>query len=77
MLEGYVGEVKMDALHEHIGGYKHLLVLTGIVQHGAVIAHSVKGGGVLWLEFLGKVVYKSEFAQLGNLCAFYLCHIEV
>ena len=43
MFQGYVGEVKMDALHQHVGCYKDLLVLTGIIQYGAVVTNSVKG----------------------------------
>ena len=39
VLQGDVGEVEVDALHEHVGGDEHLCVR--IVKYGAVIAYAV------------------------------------
>ena len=60
MLQVYVCEVKMHAFHQHVGGDKHLLV--GVVHHGAVVAHTHEGGGVVWLYVFCKVADKPEFS---------------
>ena len=77
MFKRYVREVKMNTFHKHVRCYKHLLVLAGVVQHGAVIAYAVKRGAVLGLEFLCEVVYKTEFTVFRYLSTFGLWHIAV
>ena len=54
----------MNALHEHVGGDKHLRV--GVVHHGAIVAHAPKRGLVLELYVVGEPVYEAELTELGD-----------
>ena len=74
VFQGHVGEVKMNALHEHVGCNQDLLVLTGVIQYGAVVTNSVKGGCVLWLKVFCQVVYKTELSEFCYFGTFDICH---
>jgi hypothetical protein len=41
VLEGYVGEVKVHAFHEEVGGNEYLLF--GVFEYGAVVTDAILG----------------------------------
>ena len=38
MLQGYVGEVEVDAFEQEVGSYEHVGV--GVAEHGAIVANA-------------------------------------
>ena len=51
----------MHSFHKHVGADEHFTV--GIMEHGAVVAHTVKSGFVLGKITVGESVYESEFSE--------------
>ncbi len=64
VLEGRVGEVEVDAFHEHVARYEHLLA--GIRQDGAVVAHAKLRGGIMHGQTAGEAVYQPELSECGD-----------
>ena len=67
VLEGHVGEVEMNAFHQHVGGDENVFV-AAIVQHGAVVTNAMSCLGVLGLDVLGEMPDQTKLTQFAYLC---------
>lgn len=75
VLEWRIGEVEMDAFHEHVGGHEQLRRAV-VVEHGGVVAHGFARRGVAVFEILREFVDKSELPEGGDLRALGFLHGE-
>ena len=64
VLEGCVSEVEVDAFHEHVARYEHLLA--GIRQDGTVVAHAELRGGIMYGQTAREAVYQPELSECGD-----------
>ena len=71
MFEGRISEVEVNAFHEHVACYKHLLA--GIRQHGAIVAHAELRGGIMHGQTAGEAVYQPELSECGDFSSLRHC----
>ena len=71
VLEGRVSEVEMNAFHEHVARYEHLLA--GIRQDCAVVAHAEQRGGIMYGQTAGEAVYQPELSECGDFSSLRHC----
>lgn len=66
VLQRRVGEVEVDALHQHVGGEQDAArvgCIGGVAHHGAVVAYAAQRGGVAGGEAAGEVVDEAKLTE--------------
>ena len=71
MLQRNVGEVEVHILQEQVGGYEYVLV-TVVVEYGAVIAHAECCALVYGRNSLGEPVDKTELTEARYFCLIFV-----
>ena len=67
MFERRVGEVEVNALHQHVRGrHDAVFCVRSIVHHSTIISHSEKSGGIERRKSFGESVNQSELTQSGD-----------
>ena len=73
MLERHIAQVEVDAFEQQVGGDKGQFVAT-VIQHGAVIAHTMQRRFILDGKILGELVYQAKLTKCGNFGFFHVIY---